>query len=123
MTYCKRLGLCRNVLETICFVFSRITLSKDALRTLCDRVRSVFGRDERVRNRQGRYEIVFLTATRSQYIPERPLRSQYDYLVFGTMALRLISGRDGFSNFLSRFKILTGHLDQTRPNSSNNVRK
>jgi len=39
------------------------------------------------------------------------------------MALRLISGRDGFSNFLSRFKILRGHLDQTRPNSSNNVHK
>ena len=56
-------------------------------------------------------------------IAVRQLRSQYDYLVFGTMALRLISGRDGFSNFLSRFKILTGHLDQTRPNSSNNVRK
>jgi len=39
------------------------------------------------------------------------------------MALRLILGRDGFSNFLSQFKILRGHLDQTRPNSSNNVRK
>ena len=37
--------------------------------------------------------------------------------------LRLISGRDGFSKKLSRFKILRGHLDQTRPNSSNNVRK
>jgi len=53
----------------------------------------------------------------------RQLRSQYDHLVLGTMALRLISGRDGFSNFLSRFKILRGHLDQTRPNSSSNVRK
>jgi len=49
--------------------------------------------------------------------------SQYDYLVFGTMSLRLVSGRDGFSKFLSRFKILRRHLDQTRPNSSNNVRK
>ena len=28
-----------------------------------------------------------------------------------------------FQVFLSRFKILRGHLDQTRPNSSNNVRK
>jgi len=56
-------------------------------------------------------------------IAVRQLRSQYDYLVFGTMALRLISGRDGFSIFLSRFKILRGHLDQTRPYSSNNVRK
>ena len=108
--YCKRLGLCRNVLGTICFDFIRITLSKDALRTLCDRVRSVFGLDERVRNGQGRYEIVLLTVIRS-------------HLVFGTMALRLISGRDSFSNILSRFKILRGHLDQTRPYSSNNVRK
>jgi len=53
----------------------------------------------------------------------RLLCSQYDHLVFGTMALRLISGNDGFSKFLSRFKILRGHLDQTRPNSSSNVRK
>jgi len=39
------------------------------------------------------------------------------------MALRLISGRDGFLNFLSRFNTLRGHLDQTRPYSSYNVRK
>jgi len=60
------------------------------------------------------------------------VRSQYDsyvrntttmYLVFGTMTLRLISGRDGFSKCLSRFKILRGHLDQTSPYSSYNVRK
>jgi len=49
---CKCLELCRNVLGTICFDFIRIALRKDALRTLCDRVRSVFGRDERVRNGQ-----------------------------------------------------------------------
>jgi len=60
------------VLGTICFDFIRITLSKDALRTLCDRVRSVFGRYERVRKGQGRYEIVLLTTTRSHYVPERP---------------------------------------------------
>jgi len=54
-------GLCRNVFGTIWFDFIRITLSKDALRTLCDRVRSVVGRDDRVRNEQGRYEIVLLT--------------------------------------------------------------
>ena len=53
----------------------------------------------------------------------RQLRSQYDHLVFGTMALRLFSGRNGFSNFLSWLKILRGHLDQTRTYSSNNVRK
>ena len=56
-------------------------------------------------------------------IAVRQLRSQYDHLVFGTMALRLMSGRDGFSKLLSRFKILRGHLDRTRPNSSNTVRK
>jgi len=39
------------------------------------------------------------------------------------MALRLISGRDSFSKCLSWFKFFRGHLDQTRPNSSNNVRK
>ena len=60
------------MLGTICFDFIRIKLRNDALRTLCDRVRSVFGRDERVRNGQGRYEIVLLTATRSHYVPERP---------------------------------------------------
>jgi len=56
-------------------------------------------------------------------IAVRQLRSQYDHLVFGTIALRLISGRDGFYTFLSRFKIFRGHLDQSRPNSSNKVRK
>ena len=119
-----------NVLGTICFDFIGITLSKDALRTICDRVRSVFGRNERVRNRKGRYKIVLLTTTRSHYVPDCPLYDrrtavtlQYDHLVFGTMALRLISEQDGFSNLLTRFKILRGHLDQTRPYSSNNVRK
>jgi len=56
-------------------------------------------------------------------IAVRQLRSKYEHLVFGTMALRLISGQDGFSNFLSQFKILRGHLDQTRPNSSNYILK
>ena len=48
-------------------------------------------------------------------IEVRQLRSQYDHLVFGTMALRLISRRDGFSNFLSRFKMFER---PSRPNSS-----
>jgi len=93
-TYCKRLGLFRNVLGTICFDFIRIILSKDALRTLCDRIRSVFGRDERVRNRQGRYEIVLLAATRSHYVPVRPQYGSYvrnTTIVFGTMALSLMT--------------------------------
>jgi len=51
-------------------------------------------------------------------IAVRQLRSQYDYLVFGTMTRRLISGRDGFSKIVSRLKNLRGHLDQIRPNSS-----
>jgi len=80
-TYCKRLGLCRNVLGTICFDFIRITLSKDALRTLCDQVRSVFGRDERVRNGQGR-------TSNSNSIALHPrtslVRSQYDSYVRNT---------------------------------------
>ena len=72
----------------------------------------MFGRDERITSQNVLSKIAV-----------RLLCLQYDNPVFGTMALSLISGRDGFSKILSRFEILRGHLDQTRPNSSNNVRK
>jgi len=51
-------------------------------------------------------------------IAVRQLRSQYDHLVFGTMALRLISGQDGFSIFLvgpNFWEAISTKLVPTRP--------